>query len=91
MTPHLCNPVWKNATNVLELSRQMYQQIGRKLENYCTDKVKHKRPDTIIHITVPQKEDSNGVLDYSLNKQSKFAIFNTGYRCYEDHFRCTEK
>ena len=84
-------PVWKNATNVLELSRQMYQQIGRKMENYCIDKVKHKRPDTLIYVTIPQSENSNGVVDYSLNKQGKFKLFNVGYQCCEDHFRTCSK
>ena len=84
-------PKWSNATNVLELSRQMYQQIGRKLENYCTDKVKHKRPDTLIYVTIPQSDDSSGVVDYSLNKQGKFAIFDKGYQCCADHFRTCSK
>ena len=52
-------PVWPVATNLLELTQQLFKQLTRRLEDACVAKARTKRPETVVRVRVPQREGGN--------------------------------
>lgn len=67
--------VWPVATNLLELTQQLFKQLGRRMEDACVVKVQTKRPETVVRVRVPQREGGNGVVDFGLDAAGKRGMF----------------
>lgn len=68
-------PVWPVATNLLELTQQLFKQIGRRMEDACVAKAQTKRPETVVRVRVPQRKGGNGVVDFGLDAAGKRGMF----------------
>lgn len=68
-------PVWPVATNLLELAQQLFKQLTRRLEDACVTKARTKRPETVVRVCVPQREDGSSVIDFGLDAAGKRGMF----------------
>lgn len=67
--------VWPVATNLLELTQQLFKQLTRRLEDACVAKARTKRPETVVRVRVPQREGGNSVVDFGLDAAGKRGMF----------------
>ena len=68
-------PVWPVATNLLELTQQLFKQLGRRMEDACVAKAQRTRPETVVRVRVPRREGGNGVVDFGLDVAGKRGMF----------------
>ena len=66
---------WPVATNLLELTQQLFLQLGRRMEDACVAKTHAKRPETIVRVRVPQREGGGGVIDFGMDAVGKREMF----------------